>query len=35
MNKTFLDTSALLHQTLPSDANYYISPLTLTELEKI
>ena len=35
MNKTFLDTSALLHQTLHSDANYYISPLTLTELEKI
>ncbi len=35
MNKTFLDTSALLHQNLPSDANYYISPLTLTELEKI
>ena len=35
MNKTFLDTSALLHQNLPSDANYYISPLTLTELERI
>ena len=35
MNKTFLDTSALLHQNIPSDASYYISPLTLTELEKI
>ena len=35
MIKVFLDTSALLHQVLPADASFYISPLTLTELEKI
>lgn len=35
MIKTFLDTSALLHQNLPADASFYISPLTLTELERI
>lgn len=35
MVKTFLDTSALLHQNIPADVSFYISPLTLTELEKI
>lgn len=35
MIRAFLDTSALLHQKLPVDANFYISPLTLTELERI
>lgn len=35
MIKVFLDTSALLHQKLPADAIFFISPLTLTELEKI
>lgn len=31
----FLDTSALLHQEIPVNGDYYISPLTLTELERI
>ena len=35
MIKTFLDTSALLHQNISADASFYISPLTLTELERI
>jgi hypothetical protein len=35
MIKTFLDTSALLHSNIPADASFYISPLTLTELERI
>lgn len=35
MIKTFLDTSALLYQNISADASFYISPLTLTELERI